>query len=99
MKALTLTTARTNNCNLKNTPDKFRFLKWISVIGFSLMSVGLGGMLLAHFAHPESNLLGGWGLILGPIYWLGLLISFVAVLAWIVVGLRWLWRKMMKHDA
>jgi hypothetical protein len=76
-----------------------KYLKWMSVIGFGLMSVGLCGMFLAHFAYPDSNLLVGWGLILGPIYWLGLFISFVSVLAWIVVGLRWLWRKMMKHDA
>jgi hypothetical protein len=99
MKALTLTTAKTNNCNMKNTPNKFRFLKWVSVIGVSLTSVGLGGMLLAIRAFPDGNLLGGWGLILGPIYWLGLLVSFISVLAWIVVGLRWLWRRAMKHDA
>ena len=84
---------------MKESANKRQYLKWISVIGFGLMSVGLCGMLLAHFAYPDSNLLGGWGLILGPIYWLGLLISFVSVLAWIVGGLRWLWGKMMNHDA
>ena len=84
---------------MNKSPGKRRCLKWSSAIGLGLMSVGLCGMLLAHFAYPDSNLLGGWGLILGPIYWLGLLISFVSVLAWILVGLRWLWRKMVKHDA
>jgi hypothetical protein len=84
---------------MKNAPNKFRFLKWISVIGFSLTFIGLGGMLLAIRVYPDSNLLGGWGLILGPIYWLGLLISFVSMLVWIVLGLCWLWRRASKQDA
>jgi uncharacterized membrane protein len=79
--------------------SRFRLLKWISAIGVSLTLIGLGGLSVAIRAYPDSNLLGGWGLILGPIYWIGLLISFVAVLFWIVVGLRWLWRRKMKHDA
>jgi len=79
--------------------SNFKSLKWISIIGFALTSVGLGGMLLAHSAYPDSNLLGGWGLILGPIYWLGLPIFFVSVLGWIAVGLRRLWRKSTKRGA
>jgi hypothetical protein len=78
---------------------RLRLLKWFSLIAVVLTVTGLCGMSLAIHAYPESNLLGGWGLILGPIYWLGLLISVFAVLAWIVVGLSWLWRKKVKHAA
>jgi len=70
-----------------------KILKWISVIGLALSAVGLGGLLLAIHAYPDSNLLGGWALIFGPVYWLGLLVSLVSALAWIAAGLRWLWHK------
>ena len=63
-------------------------LKWISVIGLVLTIIGAVTIAMAIRAYPQSNLLGGWGLILGPIYWLGLLLCLVAVLGWIIVGLR-----------
>lgn len=77
--------------------SNMKSLKMISLVGLALVSVGLGGMLLAYEAYPDSHLLGGWGLILGPIYWLGLLIVFGSVVAWLVVGSRLLWRKMRKR--
>ena len=64
-----------------------RALKWISLIGVGLTLFGFTGLLIAMRAYPNSNLLGGWGLILGPVYWLGLLICVIAALAWIAVGL------------
>ena len=78
---------------------RFRLLKWTTIVGVSLTLIGLGGMLLAIHAYPDSNLLGGWGLILGPIYWFGLLLFLISVVAWCVVGLRWLWHRKVKHDA
>jgi hypothetical protein len=64
-----------------------RALKWVSLIGLGLALIGFIGLSMAIRFYPNSNLLGGWGLVLGPVYWLGLLICFVAVLIWIVVGL------------
>jgi hypothetical protein len=79
-----------------NTPPH-RFLKWFSVIGASLTLSGLGGLLLAYWAYPGSNLLGEWALILGPLYWLGMVISLVSALAWTVVGLCKLRRKITNY--
>jgi hypothetical protein len=71
-----------------------RALKWMTAIGIGLSVVGYILISMAIRAYPNSNLLGGWGLILGPIFWLGLLICIVAALAWIVVGLRAIIRTM-----
>jgi hypothetical protein len=51
-----------------------RALKWITAIGVGLTLIGAITISMAIRAYPQSNLLGGWGLILGPIYWLGLLL-------------------------
>jgi drug/metabolite transporter (DMT)-like permease len=69
-------------------------LKWISVAGIVLAIIGVITISLAIRAYPQSNLLGGWGLILGPIYWFGLLLCVVCALAWIVVGLTAVARKL-----
>ena len=79
--------------------SRFRFLKWFSLIGVVLTITGLCGLTLAIHANPNSNMLGGWGLIFGPIFWLGLLVSIFVLLAWAVVGLIWLWRRKVKHVA
>ncbi|HEY3855820.1 MAG TPA: hypothetical protein VGO67_15635 [Verrucomicrobiae bacterium] len=63
-------------------------LKWISVIGLVLTIIGAVAIGMAIRAYPQSNVLGGWGLILSPIYLTGLVLSLVAALGWIVVGLR-----------
>jgi hypothetical protein len=71
-----------------------RALKRISLIGVGLVVIGFTGLLIAIRAYPNSNLLGGWGLILGPVYWLGLLVCFLAALAWIIVGLLVVLRRL-----
>lgn len=53
----------------------------------TLVIVASAGMLVAHRLHPESNLLGGWALLLGPMLWggslglLALLVPSIYVLA------------------
>jgi len=79
--------------------SRFRLIKWFSLIGVVLTVTGLVGLSLAIHAYPDSNTLGGWGLILGPIFWLGLLVSIFVLLAWAVVGLIWLWRRKVKRVA
>ena len=65
-----------------------RALMWVSGIGLSLFAVGFIGLSIAINAYPDSNLLGGWALLFGPIYWLGWLLVGLAVIGWVVVGLR-----------
>jgi hypothetical protein len=77
----------------------FKILKWTSLIGAGLAVIGLTGISLAIHTYPNSNLLGGWGLVFGPIYWLGGLMSLIAAIAWIAVGLSWLWRRKAKDAA
>ena len=67
-------------------------LKWMTVAGAGLLVIGYVGLSVAMAAYPDNNLLGGWALILGPLYWLGWLLGGLAVLGWlgaaIVVLLR-----------
>lgn len=79
--------------------SRFTILKWTSLISVGLTVIGLSGLSLALHAYPDSNLLGGWGLVFGPMYWLGGLMSFIAAMAWIVVGLGRLWRGKIKDAA
>lgn len=79
--------------------SRFTVLKWTSLISVGLTVIGLSGISLALHAYPDSNLLGGWGLVLGPIYWLGGLMSLIAAMAWIVVGLSRLWLGKTKDAA
>jgi hypothetical protein len=64
-----------------------RALKWTSATGLALALAGFAGLSIAIHAYPNSNLLGGWGLVFGPVYWLGLLICAFAALGWILTGL------------
>jgi hypothetical protein len=79
--------------------SRFRVLKWFSLIGVGITVTGLSGLLLAMYAYPNSNMLGGFALIFAPIFWLGSLFCIPVVLAWIVVGLGWLWRRKVRHAA
>ncbi len=67
-------------------------LKWMTPIGIAALAVGFLGLWMAFRFHPDSNLLGGWALVLGPIYWLGWLLTTVSVFGWIsaaiVVGIQ-----------
>lgn len=58
------------------------------IVSLVLLVGGWLGLSLAIRVYPQSNLLGGWGLILGPIYWLGQLLLVVAVIWWVVRELR-----------
>lgn len=51
-------------------------------------AVGALGLGLGLLLFPDSNLLGGLGLIFGPIYWLGLFLLAFSVFIWVVAALR-----------
>jgi hypothetical protein len=55
------------------------WLWWVTVVGGIATLFGYVGLFIAGQIYPESNLLGGWALILGPIRWLGMLLLMIAV--------------------
>ena len=62
-------------------------LKWISTLGIAALVLGFVGLSIAIRLYPDNNLLGGWALVLGPVYWLGWLLSGLALLGWIAAGI------------
>ena len=62
-------------------------LKWMTVAGAGLLVIGYVGLSVAMAAYPDNNLVGGWALILGPLYWLGWLLGGLAVLGWSAAAL------------
>ncbi|WP_372521573.1 hypothetical protein [Sulfuricaulis sp.] len=54
------------------------WLWWVTTVGAIATVSGYLGLLIVEQVYPESNLLGGWALILGPIFWTGLLLLIVA---------------------
>lgn len=59
----------------------------VAAIGFAGISLGLS-------LFPHSNLLGGFGLIFGPINWLGLIALVVSLIGWATSsGVRFLRRS------
>ena len=50
------------------------------LIGTAITGIGYLGLQAAAVSNPNSNLLGGWALIFGPLLWLGVLVSAILVL-------------------
>ena len=65
------------------------WLWWVTTVGAIATVSGYFGLLLAEQVYPESNLLGGWALILGPIYWIGLLLLIVAAVGGTISFIKW----------
>lgn len=61
------------------------------VLGSGIVAgVGYGGLRLGMALFPESNLLGGLGLIFGPINWLGALGLLIGVIM-VIAERIWYW--------
>lgn len=45
-----------------------QLLLWAAMTGVGFVGLSIGLRL-----HPDANLAGGWALVFGPIYWLGIL--------------------------
>ena len=58
------------------------------VVAAAVTAIGLLGLGVGYLLFPDSNLLGGLGLVFGPIYWLGLVLLAAAVVAWLFDALR-----------
>lgn len=53
-----------------------------------LVGISFAGLKVGEHLHPESNLLGGWALVFGPLYWTGIFLSVAAVLRATIVGFK-----------
>lgn len=68
------------------------------VLGSGLATaLGWGGLQLGMVLFPESNLLGGLGLIFGPIYWIGTIGLLVGEIMVVVAGIRSWYRRSSDH--
>lgn len=66
------------------------------LVAVVLTGIGLAGLLVGEHFHPDSNLLGGWALVFGPIYWLGLAAIFLSSLRLVS---SWFTGRRMDDDA
>jgi hypothetical protein len=74
------------------TGRALRPLCWFGVVAVFPGVLGIAGLLLGVALHPNSNMLGGFGLIFGPIWWRG---GPVAVTVVIVSVTVWVWRRLV----
>jgi len=57
---------------------------WIFVISGSIWAIGGAGILAGVILYPESNLLGGFGLVFGPIAQLGGGVFQITLIVWLI---------------
>lgn len=53
------------------------------VLGAILLLVGIGGLWLGMQRYPDSNLLGGFALVFGPIFWVGAVTLPFGLVRWL----------------
>ena len=61
--------------------------KWLwraHLIAAAMTGIGYLGLQVAALSNPDSNLLGGWALIFGPLLWSGVLVSAILILPCVV---------------
>ena len=73
-----------------------RTLTWTTIAGVASLLLGYAALRSAYHFYPDSNLLGGWALVLGPLYWLGWLCSAVGVIGWILAAIVGVTRKVQE---
>lgn len=68
------------------------------VLGSGLATgLGWGGIQIGMVLFPESNLLGGFGLVFGPIYWVGTLGLLVGEIVVVVDRIRLWYHRSSDH--
>lgn len=50
--------------------------------------VGFVGLAVGTIRFPNSNLLGGYGLVFGPLWWIGAPYLAIVILAWLITRRR-----------
>jgi hypothetical protein len=57
---------------------------WIFVISGSVWAIGGAGIITGMILYPNSNLLGGFGIVFGPIAFLGSGVFQLTLLVWLI---------------
>lgn len=78
------------------TTERPARMQWVLGSGLAT-ALGWGGLQLGMVLFPESNLLGGLGLIFGPIYWIGTIGLLVGEIMVVVAGIRSCYRRSSGH--
>ena len=68
---------------MKDTKTKRSWLWYLWIIAVASTLVGFTGLSIA-IQFYDDNLMGGWALLFGPIYWLGMLLMVVALVSTLV---------------
>ena len=58
------------------------------IVSAAVAALGACGLACGLLLFPDSNLLGGFGLIFGPVYWLGLVALALSLVGWLVDAVR-----------
>lgn len=68
---------------------------WLYVISGSIWAVGMAGITTGIILYPKSNLLGGFGLVFGPVAWFGGGVFQITLVVWLIHKLigRFVMRK------
>lgn len=73
-----------NNLDAPNTNKRRTTFWWLFTISGSIAATGLAGLLLGFLLFPHSNLLGGFGLIFGPLWGLGATLLSLVTIGWLI---------------
>ena len=57
---------------------------WLFVFSGSIWAIGFAGIITGMALYPDSNLLGGFGLLFGPIGWLGGSVFQITLIVWLI---------------
>lgn len=75
-----------------------KYVRMQFVLGSGIATgLGWGGIQIGMVLFPESNLLGGLGLVFGPIYWIGTIGLLVVEIVIVVDRIRLWYRRSIDH--
>jgi uncharacterized membrane protein YhaH (DUF805 family) len=67
---------------------------WIFVVSGAIWAIGGVGIITGMVFYPESNILGGFGLVFGAIALLGSSVFQITLVVWLIQRIsKWLARK------
>jgi hypothetical protein len=69
---------------------------WSFVVSGSIWAIGFAGIITGVALYPDSNLLGGFGLVFAPIGWLGGSVFQSTLVVWLIHRLM-KWTAKRRH--
>jgi len=72
---------------MKAVENRKSWLWYFWIASAVITAIGFVGLLVASH-YFEDNLLGGWAILFGPIYWIGQVLILVAVVITVIRSLR-----------